>query len=560
MKLRPVIPNLFRQHPAQANRLQRLALAWGIAVALCLFLDLKAFQYFEQYAYDVRMSVFSRRNPGVVDDVRRKVVLVPVTENEKNLRVNGMIPRDTHGEVLRHLAEAGANVVAFDYYFAENKPEDDRFLQAVNAAGNRTQTVTGCYFPHPFGSVDPVLPDHTLRAGHLNYGILNVLPGTEQQIIERAPLFYPYHGAQYVSLSEAAVLLNMGATGSEMRDNPQGSAHQLGQSAVPTDADHAFNITYFGLPARTFPTIPYAEVLSATTPAQIETVRHQVEHAIVLVGEDTDEGNDNHQTPVGVMRGMEIHAHAIATLLSGIFICNAPWWLNAVCIVLLPLCVGLCLSLFRLRWALWASLAVLGSYFVANVALFVDHGLNLHLVAPLAAAPLVLLWGLIDRGLETDKQVDAWKFDAFISYRRDGGADTARLIRDAVQKQHFKVFLDVEDLGSHYFDERILTAIESAPNFILILTPGCLDRCAAEEDWLRREIHHAMTLNRNIIPILKDGFEFPPAEQLPPEMQDLPRYNSVVYSHTYYEAMIEKLLAFCVAREQTAAQMPAGKR
>ena len=45
---------------------------------------------------------------------------------------------------------------------------------------------------------------------------------------------------------------------------------------------------------------------------------------------------------------------------------------------------------------------------------------------------------------------------AFISYRRETGADTARLIRAELLSRGMKTFLDVDDLGSFHFDERLL--------------------------------------------------------------------------------------------------------
>lgn len=134
---------------------------------------------------------------------------------------------------------------------------------------------------------------------------------------------------------------------------------------------------------------------------------------------------------------------------------------------------------------------------------------------------------------------------AFISYRRETGADTARLIRAELLSRGMKTFLDVDDLGSFHFDERLLQEIEGSPHFILILSPGALDRCIDEDDWLRREIAHAISKDRNIVPVLKEGFRFPPKKSLPSDIADLPRYNCVQYSHTYFEATIDKLLDFC---------------
>ncbi len=136
------------------------------------------------------------------------------------------------------------------------------------------------------------------------------------------------------------------------------------------------------------------------------------------------------------------------------------------------------------------------------------------------------------------------KYAAFISYRREGGADTARLIRSAIGTRGYPIFLDVDDLGASHFDDRLLDEIERAPNFIVILTPDALHRCKNEKDWLRREIAHAIATGRNIIPVLKEGFAFPRPEELPEEIAFLPRYNCVPYSHIYFDSTIDKLIHF----------------
>ena len=135
------------------------------------------------------------------------------------------------------------------------------------------------------------------------------------------------------------------------------------------------------------------------------------------------------------------------------------------------------------------------------------------------------------------------RYGAFISYRREGGAESARLVREALLRREQRAFLDVVDLGSYHFDERILAAIDQAPNFLVILSPNCLDCCYDESDWLRREIAYASETERNIIPILKEGFEFP-ERPLPSDLSDLPRYNAVTYSHAYFDATIDKVISF----------------
>jgi hypothetical protein len=135
-------------------------------------------------------------------------------------------------------------------------------------------------------------------------------------------------------------------------------------------------------------------------------------------------------------------------------------------------------------------------------------------------------------------------YDAFISYRRDMNADTARLIRKELQNRGYRVFLDVDDLKAHYFDKRLLDEIERSPNFIVILVPGSLERCDDPDDWLRREIAHAIATRRNIIPILKDGFRFPKPDVLPADMRELARHNGVVYDSVYFDSVSDKLVSF----------------
>jgi formylglycine-generating enzyme required for sulfatase activity len=139
-------------------------------------------------------------------------------------------------------------------------------------------------------------------------------------------------------------------------------------------------------------------------------------------------------------------------------------------------------------------------------------------------------------------------YQGFISYRRDGGSHTARLIKFMVEKYSDKrLFLDVDELGTGRFDDRLLRIIESVPSFILVLSPRCLDRCKNEDDWLKREILHALTSKRNIVPVFVDGFAFPDQEflmSLPPPMRELPKYHAVEYRHEHAESAARKILRY----------------
>lgn len=142
-------------------------------------------------------------------------------------------------------------------------------------------------------------------------------------------------------------------------------------------------------------------------------------------------------------------------------------------------------------------------------------------------------------------------YDAFISYRRDGGSHFAAMLKVLLETQfRKKIFLDVDELRVGRFDERLLKIIADSPNFILVLNPGSLDRCKSEKDWLRREIVHAFESQRNIIPVLLDDFHFPEQRDIdkwPESMRTLPNLNGIAYRPEHKDSVIRKIGSYLVS-------------
>ena len=128
----------------------------------------------------------------------------------------------------------------------------------------------------------------------------------------------------------------------------------------------------------------------------------------------------------------------------------------------------------------------------------------------------------------------------FISYRRDGGDVTAKLICEALKNRGFSVFYDYDTLKGGYFDTRICNAIERCNDVVLVLPPRALDRCSNSDDWLRIEIRHALQHGKNIIPVMLKGFEFP--HRLPADIAAISRFNGVRFDMSFYEAVIDKIV------------------
>lgn len=101
------------------------------------------------------------------------------------------------------------------------------------------------------------------------------------------------------------------------------------------------------------------------------------------------------------------------------------------------------------------------------------------------------------------KQVD---FDIFVSYRREDGREYARNIELALKAQGYKnVFFDYNSIQSGEFTKRIIDAIYSCNDFILVLSPKSMKRCVKNGDPVANEIRTALKYKKNIIPVTIDG-------------------------------------------------------
>lgn len=138
------------------------------------------------------------------------------------------------------------------------------------------------------------------------------------------------------------------------------------------------------------------------------------------------------------------------------------------------------------------------------------------------------------------------EYDIFISYRREGGKDYARNLTSELVSRGFHPFLDFDELKDGKFDKRITDAIESAPVFMFILSPGSLDRCVNEDDWVRKEILHAIEHKRHIVPvdIDKQFGAFPSTNDFPQEIKNaLGQHQfSQIQTETLYKVSIDEMV------------------
>ena len=133
--------------------------------------------------------------------------------------------------------------------------------------------------------------------------------------------------------------------------------------------------------------------------------------------------------------------------------------------------------------------------------------------------------------------------DVFISYRRANGSQLASLLKVHLEIRNISVFLDVDRLNSGKFDNNLLQSIRSAKHFVLVLTPGALDRCFGDvemRDWIHKEVACAIQSNCTIIPVF-DNFSMPDPSLLPDSMRAVTSFNAVNWVHDYQEACVDRI-------------------
>ncbi len=133
----------------------------------------------------------------------------------------------------------------------------------------------------------------------------------------------------------------------------------------------------------------------------------------------------------------------------------------------------------------------------------------------------------------------------FISYRRDAiGEYFARSVKLALAYRGYEVFLDVDDMGAGDWEKQILSEVPKREHFLLLVTPGALNRCIEEDDWLRREFQFAKNLNKNIVPVFEDSVDVTKLQQdCPKSMKGLFDFQYLTLRQSDFEANIHKLVS-----------------
>ena len=152
------------------------------------------------------------------------------------------------------------------------------------------------------------------------------------------------------------------------------------------------------------------------------------------------------------------------------------------------------------------------------------------------------------------------KYDIFISYSHEGGAQYARILQLMLEQRGYKAFLDYEELTDGIFGDHIKAALREAPVFMPVLSRGSMARCVKEDDWVRQEIMMAIELGKHIVPVNPDntfdGYPKDVPEEIKIAVADHQR-SEISFGQTLgvtLDFMIEKRLASTLGKRMVSSR------
>ena len=132
--------------------------------------------------------------------------------------------------------------------------------------------------------------------------------------------------------------------------------------------------------------------------------------------------------------------------------------------------------------------------------------------------------------------------DVFISYRRSSGYHLAKLLKEKLENDGITTFFDKNSIkkGKNFL-KTIENNIASCSNVLVLVADDYFDRCKEKDDIVRMEIKEALRLNKNIIPILYKGTNFP--KKLTKDIDEIRFKNAETYIEGEEDALYASIIA-----------------
>lgn len=407
-------------------------------------------------------SLYRAADSNPTADPDNKIVIVAIDENSLDqLGRFPSWPRAYHAQLIKVLYENGARVIVFDVLFSEPSPDDDELLASIKQAGNVILPIAGTLQTHQSattgekpalgGVIKPIKPfeESALAIGHAN-----VIPDRDG-IVRRLPLIIS-NNEQYepaLALTTIAQYLRRPQIiESPVKDNQLSFAGR----SIPLDKANSMLINYQNYSAASlrFEVIPYADVL------RNDNRSDTFQDKIVLIGVTATGLGDIFQTPMGrIISGVELHAYAMHTILTGNFLKSVPAPITFASILLLALLCGLAVLSLRMLWAVLSTIFIGVIYFLTAFFLF-DHGIMLDMLYP----PLTVAGTFVGVNLYNVTTERIEKREISKTFGRYVSPTVATKILDAVGEGSLELGGEEHTVTTLFADVRNFTSISEKVN------------------------------------------------------------------------------------------------
>ncbi|MCX6639351.1 MAG: adenylate/guanylate cyclase domain-containing protein [bacterium] len=324
-------------------------------------------------------------------------------------------PGSMYAHMIENLNRAGARLIVFDIQFSEanqHQPgEDSVFAAAIKAAGNVILAGKIAYsynqrLERPFETLVP--PTKTLEETGVHWGIINEITDVDD-FTRRYLLYLPHGGSLRTSLG-LEVLRSLCQLADSSAPQVQGNTCRFGDLQIPLYDSQSMLINYYG-PAGTFPAISFASVLDdssyglsigqdsdymerffgGVTDSVFSDIKNPFLGKVILVGVSVEEMHDNKNSPFyddartpRKTPGIEVHAHALQTILDGSYIKRTSFFSILLVNILLAFLIFSWFGRYRPIPGLIDSLIVTGFVLLFAILLFNRNNLWIDLASPLS--------------------------------------------------------------------------------------------------------------------------------------------------------------------------------
>ena len=307
----------------------------------------------------------------------KRIALVVVdTPSIQELGPYGKSWRRYHGQVLKHLADDGIRAVGFDFSFSSTSKYDQAFIEGIDYARKKGAAVVIANqydaSSRTFSSTTGPIRDTVSAVGHAY-----LMKDRVTHLVRWAPLQLEEVRAQGpLRIRKSHLSLNAQLAG--LQGAPRSTAH---------GDTNDLTIRFRGK-KQPFKTYPYVQVFENRFP------RGSFTGKTVLIGTTLPMHKDFYDVPGrSQMPGVEIHAHAVHTLLTGDIRKMGPTGLG-IAIFILALVTGLVFAYNRPVFRIIGLPGLLALYWIAGIYYFLQKPpVELNLVYP--SMSLVLTWGIL---------------------------------------------------------------------------------------------------------------------------------------------------------------------